>query len=191
MGSGVSKRNVGRIAERIVANELEFRGYRVFDLNKEGLSTNADLIASLPGGRALQIQVKGATNDNPKERLWVQYGHGTDRILAGDDRVFNRHHSFYSADVVALVAVRSPSDYECVLLPWKDAEKAVQLNLDRSYRRPKRDGGVRKPGKLWVYLDGPTKPKERVERERKLEETERGILAKYRGWRLLDRIISN
>jgi len=30
---GIYKHNVGRIAERIVSNELEFRGFRVNDLN--------------------------------------------------------------------------------------------------------------------------------------------------------------
>ena len=41
----IHKGNVGRIAERIVSNELEFRGFRVSDLNKEGTSANADLLA--------------------------------------------------------------------------------------------------------------------------------------------------
>ena len=131
--------------------------------------------------------MKGATNSDPKERLWVQYGHGTVEIHSGADSVFNRHHGFYLADVVALVAVRTPSDYACVLLPLKNAEQAVQLNLDRSYRRPKRDGGVRKPGKLWVYLEEPSRPRTRDERERKLEQRERAILAKYRNWELLKR----
>ena len=36
----IGKSNVGRITERIVANELEYRGFRVSDLNKEGGSAN-------------------------------------------------------------------------------------------------------------------------------------------------------
>ena len=35
MSGSVNKSNVGRIAERIVSNELEYRGFRVSDLNKE------------------------------------------------------------------------------------------------------------------------------------------------------------
>jgi hypothetical protein len=42
----IDKRNVGRIAERIVANELEARGFRVTDLNRQGLAANADLLAT-------------------------------------------------------------------------------------------------------------------------------------------------
>lgn len=34
----INRHNVGRIAERIVSNELEYRGFRVSDLNKEGTS---------------------------------------------------------------------------------------------------------------------------------------------------------
>jgi hypothetical protein len=47
--SGINQHNVGRIAERIVSNELEFRGFRVSDLNKEGTSANADLLAARIG----------------------------------------------------------------------------------------------------------------------------------------------
>jgi hypothetical protein len=36
----MTKHNVERIASRIVANELEFRDFRVTDLNKDGLSAN-------------------------------------------------------------------------------------------------------------------------------------------------------
>ena len=42
----INKRNVWRIAERIVSNELEARGFRVSALNKQGLAANADLLAS-------------------------------------------------------------------------------------------------------------------------------------------------
>ena len=68
---GINEHNVGRIAERIVSNELEFRGFRVSDLNKEGTSANADLLA-VRDGKTWQIQVKGATEDNG---WWVSYGY--------------------------------------------------------------------------------------------------------------------
>ena len=54
----IGRHNVGRIAERIVSNELEARGFRVSDLNSDGTATNADLLAVSPN-RTLQIQVKG------------------------------------------------------------------------------------------------------------------------------------
>ena len=52
-----------------------------------------------------------------------------------------------------LVAVLSPTEYRCVVLPTVTAETAAQIDLDRSFRKPKRDGGLRKPGKMWVDLD--------------------------------------
>ena len=107
----VERENVGRLAERIVANELEWRGFRVSDLNRDGLSPNADLIAARQG-KVWQIQVKGASNSN-KERWWFQYGYCTAAIIENHEKMFNRKDSFYEADVVVLVAVRSPSEYRC------------------------------------------------------------------------------
>lgn len=51
--SAINQDNVSRIAERIVANELEFRGFRVSDLNRERTSENADLLA-VHGQKTLQ-----------------------------------------------------------------------------------------------------------------------------------------
>jgi hypothetical protein len=67
----INRHNVGRIAERIVSNELESRGFQVSDLNKEGTSANADLLAA-KDGKTWQIQVKGATEGGSS---WcVNYG---------------------------------------------------------------------------------------------------------------------
>ncbi|HEY4522792.1 MAG TPA: hypothetical protein VJK73_00255 [Candidatus Paceibacterota bacterium] len=132
-------------------NELEARGYRVTDLNKDGLSANADLIAA-KGGKIWQIQVRGSTNTMGK-RWWIQYGYCTPEIIAGKIKMFNRHDSFYTAQHVVLVAVRSPSEYRCFVLPVKEAEKAAQLLLDRSYRRRRRNGKKKKPGKMWFYVE--------------------------------------
>ena len=44
--TNIARLNVGQIAERIVSNELEARGFRVSDLNRDGLSANADLLAA-------------------------------------------------------------------------------------------------------------------------------------------------
>src|SRR5579863_179593 len=108
----IGPHNVARIAERIVANELEARGFRVSDLNKDGPAANADLVAISPSQRLL-IQVKGSTN-GPKDRWWVGYGYLTEEILARKGPMFNRRKSVYKADIVILVAVRSPTEYSCV-----------------------------------------------------------------------------
>lgn len=167
----IGSHNVGRIAERIVANELEARGFRVSDLNKEGTSANADLVA-ISSSQTLQVQVKGATN-GPKDRLWVGYGHLTKEILAGDQKVFNhRKNSFYKADLVVLVAVSSPSKYSCFVLPIDVAERAAQLHVAAYRDRKVKDTGESwKPGPTHLTLEPGPRAKEsdpRVAEERKL-----------------------
>lgn len=148
MAESITRQNVGRIAERIVANELEYRGFRVSDLNKEGISANADLLAA-KDGKTLQLQVKGATWDG----WWFGYGHCTDAVLSGAEAMFNRSTgAFYKADIVVLVCVKYPKDYECLVLPVSVAEAAAQKNLDGYFRLPKRNGDPHKPGKMWVSL---------------------------------------
>jgi hypothetical protein len=70
-GCGVDKESVGSIAERIVANELERRGFHVTIL-KTG-TPNADLKAERDG-RVWYIQVKGASQLKTRsgwEDWWV------------------------------------------------------------------------------------------------------------------------
>ena len=151
MDPSINKSNVGRIAERIVSNELEYRGFRVSDLNKEGTSANADLLAARDG-KTWQIQVKGATEE---DGWWFGYGFCTDAIIARKEPMFNRCSTsmFYKAEIVALVCVKSPNEYCCLVLPVEIAEKAAQINLDREYRTKRKDGGTKKSGKVWVALD--------------------------------------
>ena len=131
----INKHNVGRIAERIVSNELEFRGFRVSDLNKEGTSANADLLAA-KDEKTWQIQVKGATEENG---WWVNYGYCDEAIIAGEKPMFNRRpSSFYRTEIVVLVSVKSPKEYSCVVLPIEIAERLAQLSLDRDFRIPKK-----------------------------------------------------
>jgi hypothetical protein len=185
---GINKHNVGRIAERIVSNELEFRGFRVSDLNKESTSANADLLAA-KDGKTLQIQVKGATEDNG---WWFGYGYCTEAIIAGkgkeEGRMFNRcsTSSFYRAEIVILVSVKSPREYSCLVLPVETAEKAAQENLDREYRTlTKKDHRPKRPGKVWVSLDYTPKATD-DSRERSLK-AEQGLLERYRDkWDVLD-----
>lgn len=179
----IERGNVGRIAERIVANELEYRGYRVSDLNKEGLSANADLIAS-NHKRTWQIQVKGATN-KPKEKWWFQYGHCTDGIIFNDEPMFNRRQGFYIADMVVLVAVRSPNDYRCIALPTKKAEEAAQENIERYYRALKKTGEKHKPGKVWTWLEPAPMEYKKNKTALASYRKERGILTAHDNWGML------
>ena len=143
----ISKQNVGRIAERIVSNELEYRGFRVSDLNKEGTSANADLLAARDG-KTWQIQVKGSTEDGS---WWFGYGHCTDKVIRRDEPMFNRSTSgFYKAQIVVMACVKSPKEYACLVLPVEVAEKAAQVNLDAYFRGLKKDGTPHKAGKVWV-----------------------------------------
>jgi hypothetical protein len=173
----ISKGNVGRIAERIVANELEFRGFRVSDLNSDGTAANADLLAVSPN-LTLQVQVKGASN--VKEPWWVEYGFCTSEIIASpSETMFNRKNSFYKANLIVLVAVRSAKDYCCIVLPVAEAERLARLNIDREYRT--KEGEAKKPHKVWVALE--PRPGARATDARFNEE--RAALASYRdekGW---------
>jgi hypothetical protein len=177
--------NVGRIAERIVANELEAHGFRVSDLNSDGTAANADLLAVSPDV-TLQVQVKGSANAD-HEPWWVGYGFCTIPIIErqNNETMFNRRSSFYRATHVVLVAVRSPREYSCIALPADVAEEAAQLNLDRDYRALKRDGERKKPNKVWIELEPrPNAQAHTIERCEK----ERSILASYRddkGWKRL------
>jgi hypothetical protein len=168
----IGQKNIGRIAERIVANELEARGFRVSDLNKEGVAVNADLLAVSPT-QTLQVQVKGSAN-SPKERWWIGYGHFSEDFLRDRDRRFNRANSFYKANIVVFVAVKSPVCYSCIVMPVDKAEQAVEL-----HRANFRAQGW-PHGKTHMSLEPPPRAEEtdHIKKERKL-------LARYRdeqGW---------
>ncbi len=149
----IGKENVGKIAERIVANELEYRGFRVRDLNLEGLAKNVDLLA-VKNERLWQIQVKGSSY-NPEWRdnsWWFQYGYCTEEHIRNPEaKMFNRTTGAgsFCADVVVLVCVRAPNEYKCIVLPAKIAEDAAKINLDYAFRA-KREGKPKyKPNKVY------------------------------------------
>jgi hypothetical protein len=174
---GINSQNVGRIAERIVANELEYRGFRVSDLNKEGTSANADLLAA-KDGKTWQVQVKGSTEDGG---WWFGYGHSNDGIIAKAEPMFNRslRAGFYKAQVVVLVSVKSPKEYDALILPVDIAEQAAQINLDRDFRTPRiKDGAPKKSGPVWVSLDWI--PRSRVDLRRSFFDAEIKLLTPYR-----------
>lgn len=183
----VNSTNVGRIAERIVASELEYRGFRVTDLNKEGTSANADLLAAR-GERTLQIQVKGASQKTTKkgwEHWWVQYGYCKQEQILKAQRMFNRTTGFYTAQFVILAAVRTPREYCCLVLPVKLAEDLAQINLDREFRTPTFKGTPHKPHKVWIYLDHV--PKMRIQERLPSFKEEARMLQRFRdNWGVLD-----
>ena len=143
------KRVTGRIAERIVANELEAHGFIVRDLNREGIAANSDLIA-YKDGTTWYVQVKGCRYD----REWFfHYGAcGSDQIEKVQP-MFNRITNVFYADVVVLVCFRNPYDYQCVILPVSVAEKVAQLNLDYQFRTPKKDGTKRSGSVVYTNID--------------------------------------
>jgi hypothetical protein len=173
--------NVGRIAERIVANELEWRGFRVSDLNSDGTAANSDLLA-VSSSQTLQFQVKGSSNTDG--HWWIGYGNCTTAIIDrnNNESMFNRRSSFYKATHVVLVAVRSPKEYSCIVLPVEAAEEAAQLNLDAAFRKQNRNGQPMMPGKVFIELE--SRPRARPKTTERWAK-ERAILASYRdekGW---------
>ncbi|HTN61156.1 MAG TPA: hypothetical protein VL147_06325 [Devosia sp.] len=182
--AAIDRSNVGRIAERIVANELESLGWRVSDLNKDGLAANADLIAA-KDGLVRQIQVKGASNKEG-ERWWFHYGYCTEEIIEEKTPVFNRKSGFYIADFVVLVAVRSIKEYRCIVLPSAAAESLAQHNMNLCYRTLTRKGEKRKPGKVWASIVSAPREHDRTPEARKNMEEERKLLLEHEGaWHLL------
>ncbi|MGA9565591.1 MAG: hypothetical protein WBS19_08720 [Candidatus Korobacteraceae bacterium] len=183
----INQNNVGTIAERIVANELEFRGFRVTDLNRDRTSANADLLA-VRGDKILQVQVKGATQ--VYKHACVLYGVCTEDMIQNDKHpMFNRHAGFYRADVVVLVAVTSPTEYSCVVFPVREAEKAAQLNLKREFRTLTLKGEPHKPHKVWAFLDH--KPRTKDPARQPLLDKEAELLSRYKNrWDILESVPS-
>ncbi len=156
----ITQKNVGSIAERIVRNELEYRGFRTVDLNNaRDVSDNADILAAR-AGVYWQIQVKAMTQIKNNENWCFQYGFCNENIIKKEESVFNRKGGYYRANVVILLSVRSPSNYKSIIIPTKKAEEAAQVNLDGYYRLPARDGAERKPHKMWIILE--KRPREKI-----------------------------
>jgi Holliday junction resolvase len=174
----INSKNVGRIAERIAMNELEARGFHIIDLAyMSKTSANVDFIAS-KGGASFNIQVKGATNvfKSPGDRWWVQYGYCDEAAISASRDIFNSKSEFaLSADVIALLAIKSPREYRAFILPVEKAEKAAQFNLDGYYRQPKASGEARKPGKIWTNLEPAAKPR----KSNPYKEREQALLKEY------------
>lgn len=171
----IDKKNVSRIAERIAMNELEARGFHIIDLAYMSKTTaNVDFIAS-KGANSFRVQVKGTTN-KPQARWAVQYGFCDENTVQKRHSFFNSKTAFtLQADVVVLLAVKSPSNYRAVVMPVKEAEQAAQMNMDGYYRQPKPGGGKRKPHKVWTDLEPTPNPR----KQNLFKEKEQAFLRPY------------
>lgn len=190
--SHIGKENVGRIAERIVANELENQGFLVRDLNLEGLAANADLLA-VKDGHVWLVQVKG-TRYNEQYRnngWWFQYGFCKQEHIADPNvPMFNRVPGSFRANIVALVCFRSPHEYQFIFLPVELAEEAAQLNLKYAFRGPRvnshpnMEGVPLKPGIVYFTLY-PTKART-PERQKGIDEEQKMLrpLLINRSWKV-------
>jgi hypothetical protein len=68
----INSKNVGRIAELIVTNELESRGFRVSDLNKEGTSANPKTVPILVKRLIKQLPQNGKETAPKKVSISAQ-----------------------------------------------------------------------------------------------------------------------
>ncbi|MDX2224141.1 MAG: hypothetical protein SFV21_15430 [Rhodospirillaceae bacterium] len=151
MKTKTSRTSRGKIAERIVMNELASRDINVTDLNKDGFAPNADLIASVEG-RLFPIQVKGA-KVKPKQNWWLQFGGCTPANFSGEEPVFNSKIDNFKVSLVALVAIKSPRNYRCFMMPVWFAEKLAQEAIDADFRKPKKDGSQKKLHLIWIWAE--------------------------------------
>ena len=161
---------------------LNFEDFASPTLTETG-PRECDLLA-VSGDRILQVQVKGATHvyNHP----CVLYGVCTEDIIQDRKQtMFNRHSSFYKADIVVLVAVNSPREYSCVVFPVEDAEQAEQLNLDREFRTLTQKGTPHKPHKVWAFLDH--RPTTKDPSRQPLLDKEAELLGRYKdNWAILE-----
>ena len=116
--SSLTATAIGAIGERIVANELTFRGFLAVNANSgEENSPNCDLIA-LKDGQRRTIQVT-ATNASSHK---VQY-------FLGYYKEVGHHFNTKTgpkADVVIAVYLYSLVNYSCLILPIKDAGRVCR-----------------------------------------------------------------
>ena len=132
------------IGERIVANELTYRGFLVVNTNSgEQNSHNIDIIA-LKDGQRCTIQVKASSSSSHKGQYFMGMYRKT-----GD--YFNRKPG-PRADIIISVYFFSPSDYLCLILPVTDAERVCRQHGEQWMKTPKRDGQERS-SKFPIYIN--------------------------------------
>jgi hypothetical protein len=113
-----------------------------------------------------------------------------DVVVVDSLKALDPERPIREADIVVLVAVRSPREYRCIVLTAADAERAAQINLDRGYRTLTRSGEKKKPHKVWIHLQPAPREDKRPSESRKLLKKERQILKHGEGdtaWQILGR----
>ena len=139
----LSSNAVKALGERIVANELTFRGWLVVNTNSgEQNSPNIDLIA-LKGDKRVTIQVKTTGAQSHKGQHFMGY-------YREEGGYFNSKPG-PKCDFVVTVHVYAPTDYSCLVLPVAEAEDMCGLHGEYWMNVPKKDGDMRSP-RFPVYL---------------------------------------
>ncbi len=128
---------VKAIGERIVANELTYRGWLAVNTNSgEENSPNIDIIA-LKDGKRVTIQVK-STNAKCKN-----HSYHLGRYQKDDGECYFNTKAGVKADFVVAVYLFSPNNYSCLITPIKEAESMCQQHGAYWANKPKKDGAQR------------------------------------------------
>lgn len=145
------QRQSGDIGERIVAAELEARGWAV-SLPRVN-QPNYDLIAEKSFG-PVYVQVKTSSE---KQRLdWIAAGKCTEGILYNGRPMLNSVEAERPCDVVVCVTylLADPRRYQCWVFPKDEAEEIFRRQAIAYYSQRKRDGSARKPGPVFIKAEG-------------------------------------
>jgi len=144
--SSLTANAIGAIGERIVANELTFRGFLAVNANSgEENSPNFDIIA-LKGKQRPTIQIKTSNASSHKGQYFFGYYKET-----GD--YFNTKNG-PKADIIIAVYLYNPISYSCLILPVKDAERVCRRQASHWMNTPKKNGQKRSPSfPIFIHPD--------------------------------------
>ena len=132
----INKKNNSRskaIGERIIANELTYKGWLVVNANSgEQNAPNLDLIA-IKDNKRITIQVKSSDGGNLFLLGWG----------------FNENKKYFNTkngpktDFIATVIIEAPSKYKYLILPVKKAEEIAKKCGEIYSNKPKKNGEKR------------------------------------------------
>lgn len=140
----VSKVDIGRIGENIVANDLLERGFLVTHLDKgsRGVSANADLLVGHEQlTEPILIQVKACYAPRLQR---VFFGGFPSQILDGEGSLFNSKPGFH-ADFIVTVSIKSPKDYRVFVIPVQLAERLLTTAFKKWHEVPIKSNERRRP----------------------------------------------
>jgi len=138
------RQRIGKIGERVVADELLSRCWLVKNLNQEQTNfPNCDLEIQKSGIKKL-VQVKVC-----REFGWISAGGVNPKVCAGGP-IFNRIEGAPKADfILCLTPVRKimsgsiPEKWRFFVLPVSVAENAFRININAYFNGTKKDGSHR------------------------------------------------